>query len=89
MNCCVCGRSGSDVTENTCSLTNQKAPYCLDCWWSGREPYDELVAFGWEFEQFNTDYQQRIIKPTLDFRCKSIQQFNEEVSKKRMETHGY
>ena len=85
MQCCVCGRAGSDVTENKSTLSKKQIPYCLDCLLSGREPYEELVAFGWEYNMFNKPYQQKIILPTLAFNHKTIAQFNEDVLKKRDE----
>jgi len=88
MNCCVCGRAGSDVEEHKNTLTNQMAPYCLDCLWSGREPYKDLVDFGWDFGWFNKTYQQKVIIPTLTFNNKTVQQFNEEVRKKRAEKYN-
>lgn len=85
--CNVCGRSGSDVTEYKSTLSKKKLNYCIDCLYSGREPYDDLVAFGWEFSWFNKTYQQKIILPTLAFNNKTIQQFNEDVRKKRDENN--
>lgn len=85
LKCDVCGRSGSDVAEHKCTLNKDTINYCMDCLFSGREPYDELVAFGWEFSWFNRAYQQKIILPTLAFNNKTVQQFNEDVRKKRDE----
>ncbi len=85
LQCTVCGRSGSDVAEHKCTLNKKTINYCMDCLFSGREPYDELVAFGWEFSWFNRPYQQKIILPTLAFNNKTVQQFNEDVRKKRDE----
>lgn len=83
LQCKVCGRSGSDVAEYKSTLSKNTIPYCMDCLFSGREPYDDLVSFGWEFSMFNKPYQQKIILPTLAFNNKTILQFNEEVRKKR------
>lgn len=85
MTCSVCKRAGSDVAEYKSTLSNKKAPYCLDCLYSGREPYEELVAFGWEFNMFNKTYLKKVVLPTLAFNNKTIEQFNEEVRKKREE----
>ena len=83
MKCAVCGRSGSDVAEYKSTLSNEKLLYCMDCLYSGREPYDDLVNFGWEYSWFNKTFQQKVILPTLAFNNKTIQQFNEDVIKKR------
>lgn len=85
MQCCVCGRVGSDVINCENTLTRKPAPYCLDCQLSGREPYEDLINFGWDFSWFNNTYQQKIIIPTLTFNNKTIQQFNDDVKKKRLE----
>lgn len=81
--CCVCNRTGSDVAEYKSTLTDEEIPYCKDCLDSGREPYKDLVAFGYEFNKFNKTYQQKIVIPTLTFNKKTIQQFNEDVIRKR------
>ncbi len=83
--CYICGRAGKDVAEHTSTL-NKVIPYCMDCLFSGREPYEDLVVYGWEFDMFAKSYQQRIIIPTLAFNKKSIAQFDEDVRKKRGET---
>lgn len=85
MTCCVCNRAGSDVAEYKNTLTRKMSPYCLDCIVSGREPYKDLVNFGWECRMFNKTYQQKVILPTLAFNNKTIQQFNEDVRNKRDE----
>lgn len=85
LQCKVCGRSGSDVTEHKSTLSKDTVPYCMDCLLSGREPYDDLVSFGWEWTMFNKTFQQKIILPTLAFNNKTVQQFNEDVRKKRDE----
>lgn len=81
MTCCVCNRTGSDVAEYKSTLSSKKVPYCLDCLHSGREPYSELVNFGWEFNWFNKTYLQKIVVPTLSFNNKTIEQFNEDVKR--------
>jgi hypothetical protein len=88
MCCSVCKRTGSDVAEYKSTLSNNKVAYCMDCLYSGREPYEDLLNFGWEFNMFNRMYQQKIILPTLAFNNKTIQQFNEDVKKKRDETNA-
>ena len=85
LQCRVCGRSGSDVTEHKSSLSKNIIPYCMDCLFSGREPYEDLVNFGWEYSWFNKTFQQKIILPTLAFNNKTPLQFNEDVRKKRDE----
>lgn len=85
LQCKVCGRSGSDVTEYKSTLSKDMVLYCMDCLISGREPYDDLVSFGWEYSWFNKTFQQKVILPTLAFNNKTIQQFNEDVRKKRDE----
>jgi hypothetical protein len=62
--------------------------YCLDCLISGREPYEDLVSFGWECSMFNKTFQQKVIIPTLAFNGKTVQQFNEDVKKKRDEINA-
>jgi hypothetical protein len=79
MTCSVCKRTGSDVTNYKSTLNGRDIPYCLDCINSGREPYIDLVSFGWEFDMFSKTYQQKIIIPTLYFNNKTIEQFNDEV----------
>ena len=86
LQCKVCGRSGSDVTEYKSTLSKDMVSYCMDCLISGREPYDDLVSFGWEWSMFNKTFQQKIILPTLAFNNKTVQQFNEDVRKKRDES---
>jgi hypothetical protein len=85
LQCKVCGRSGSDVAEHKSTLSKNMTNYCMDCLFSGREPYEDLVNFGWEYGWFNKPYQQKIILPTLVFNNKTVQQFNEEVRQKRDE----
>lgn len=85
LQCKVCGRAGSDVKESKSTLGKYMVTYCMDCQLSGREPYDDLVSFGWEWNMFNKTFQQKIILPTLAFNNKTIQQFNEDVRKKRDE----
>ena len=85
LQCKVCGRSGSDVAEYKSTLSKDIIPYCMDCLLSGREPYDDLVSFGWEWSMFNKTFQQKVILPTLAFNNKTVQQFNEDVRKKRDE----
>ena len=87
LTCAVCNRSGSDVKEYKSTLFNKMVPYCLDCLRSGREPYKDLVAFGWDYGWFNQNFQQKIIIPTLAFNNKTVQQFNEDVYNKRQETY--
>lgn len=89
MTCAVCRRSGSDVAEYKSTISNKNIAYCMDCLYSGREPYIDLVSFGWEFDMFNKTYQQKVIMPTLVFNNKTVQQFNDDVIKKRdEETHA-
>lgn len=83
LTCDVCGRAGSDVTELASTLGKKKTNYCLDCLISGREPYEELINFGWEYRMFSRSYQQKILLPTLAFNNKTVLQFNEEVRQKR------
>lgn len=85
MQCSICARSGSDVKEYKSSLDTKTTLYCLDCLVSGREPYDDLVEYGWEYTRFTKSYRQKIILPTLAFYKKTIEQFNEDVAKKRDE----
>ena len=88
MTCNVCNRSGSDVTEYKSTLTKENTSYCMDCLCSGREPYEDLVNFGWEFGWFNKTFQQKVILPTLAFNNKTVQQFNEDVRNKREEKNN-
>ena len=83
--CCVCNRAGSDVTECKSTLTDEEILYCKDCLDSGREPYEDLIAVGWEFNKFAKTYRERIIIPTLTFNKKTVEQFNTDVWKKRQE----
>ena len=83
LQCNVCGRSGSDVTEYRSTLAKDIRNYCLDCICLGREPYEDLVSFGWEYLMFNKTYRQKVILPTLAFNNKTVQQFNDDVQKKR------
>lgn len=85
MQCDVCGLSNDGVAEYKSTLSDKKVCYCRDCLFYGREPYEDLVFFGWEFNMFNKKYQQKIIMPTLAFNNKTVQQFNEDVIKKRYE----
>jgi hypothetical protein len=79
MTCSICKRSGSDVAEYKSTLSDKKLSYCLDCLYSGRESYEDLVNYGWEFNWFCKKYQQKIILPTLTFNHKTIDQFNDDV----------
>ena len=88
LQCKVCGRAGSDVTEYKSTLGKHMVNYCLDCLMSGREPYEDLVSFGWEWSMFNKTFQQKVILPTLAFNSKTVQQFNEDVKKKRDEINA-
>ena len=83
MQCDICKRSGSDVKEYKSSLATKTVLYCLDCLTSGREPYEDLIDYGWEFKRFTKSYQQKIIVPTLTFYGKTVEQFNEDVLKKK------
>lgn len=88
MQCQVCGRSGSDVTGYKSTLSKNMTNYCMDCLLLGREPYEDLVNFGWEWTMFNKTFQQKVALPTLAFKNKTIQQFNEDVRLKRDEKDG-
>ena len=81
--CCVCGYEGDMLQEFQCSLTNEILPYCMGCMASGFEPYDKLVDFGWDYEFFNNTYQLKVINPTLMRNGKTVEQFNNDVRKKR------
>lgn len=82
MTCCVCGKTGNDLVECKCTLTTKANNYCLECLNAGRESYEDLLAYGWEFRSFTKAYRQKVLLPTLAFKNKSIEQFNEEVKKK-------
>lgn len=81
--CCVCGHSTSDLDIYMSVLTKELKPYCFNCIISGFEPYEDLVNFGWEFEQFSKTFQQKCLLPTLILNSKTVKQFNEDVIKKR------
>jgi hypothetical protein len=86
--CCVCGRADKWVSDYKNTLTKESMPYCLDCWVAGREPYEVLVDYGWDFEMFTKSYQQKIIAPTLLFYNKTIDQFNEDINRRESENNA-
>jgi hypothetical protein len=73
------------VRELQSTLNKKSQPYCLACLQAGYEPYSDLVEFGYDFMMFNKVYQQKVILPTLILNNKTVQQFNEDVEKKRDE----
>lgn len=81
--CCVCGHSTPDLDTYMSILTKEPKVYCFNCIISGFEPYEDLVNFGWEFEQFSKTFQQKCLLPTLILNSKTVKQFNEDVIKKR------
>ena len=83
--CCVCGNSKPDLDTYISILTKEPKVYCFNCIISGFEPYEDLVNFGWEFEQFSKTFQRKSLLPTLILNGKSVKQFNEDVIKKRDE----
>jgi hypothetical protein len=81
MKCCVCDKTVGNISEYK-SINGNKLPYCMDCWYSYRESYDELVNFGWEADYFAKTFKQKTLIPSLQFKNKTIEQFNTDVKKK-------
>jgi hypothetical protein len=83
--CCVCGHTTNDLDTYISVITKEPKTYCFNCILSGFEPYEDLVNFDWEFNQFNKTFQQKIVLPTISLAGKTPTQFNEDVRKKRDE----
>ena len=76
--CCVCDKqTACTLIKSTCS--SKMLPYCRSCLASGYESYDEMVSYGFLFDQFSPSMQHKVIAPTLLFLNKTIDQFNADV----------
>ena len=81
MKCCVCNKDVANTSEYN-SINGNKLLYCVECWYSYRESYDELVNFGWEADYFAKTFKQKTLIPSLQFKNKTIEQFNADVKRK-------
>ena len=83
--CCVCGQTTKDLQIFKSVFNEKRQPYCFNCIVSGFEPYDDLVDYGWEYLMFNKKFRHKIVLPTLSLNGKTVEQFNEDVQKRRDE----
>lgn len=78
--CCVCGQQvACTQLKSTCS--DKILSYCPACLQSGFESYEELVSFGFLYDNFSPSMINKILNPSLRYYRKSIEQFNEDVLK--------
>ena len=74
--CCVCKQKADFVA---CSSTGAfTLAYCKSCADKGLEPYDLLVSLGF-YEDFNDTYRENVVKPSLEYYGKTVEQFNADV----------
>lgn len=77
--CIVCGNT-SGLIKSTCSCNNSKEYfYCNLCYSRGIESYDELINYGLYYDQFSDTYKNKILLPTLNYKNKSIKDFDRDV----------
>ena len=82
--CCVCGQETSCTrVKSTCS--SNILNYCTICLQNGYESYEELVNYGVPFDCFSHSLRDRVIRPTLRYLNKTVEQFNNDVELKRKE----
>lgn len=87
--CCVCNQETKDTQEFKSVFDKHKInTYCFNCLVSGFEPYEDLVNYGWEYLMFNKTFRKKIVLPTLSLNGKTVEQFNEDVIKKRDEKNA-
>lgn len=82
--CDVCGNEYEKINVLK-NLTQEERNYCDACLIAGVEVYEDLVGFGWPYDLFSDSYKRKIIFPTLQYNNKTVEQFNEEVRRKRDE----
>lgn len=77
--CIVCGNT-SGLIKSTCSCNNSKEYfYCNLCYSRGLESYDELINYGLYYDQFSDTYKNKILLPTLNYKNKTIKDFDRDV----------
>ena len=77
--CIVCGNT-SGLIKSTCSCNNSKEYfYCNLCYSRGLESYDELINYGLYYDQFSNTYKNKILLPTLNYKNKTIKDFDRDV----------
>lgn len=77
--CIVCGNT-SGLIKSTCSCNNSKEYfYCNLCYSRGIESYDELINYGLYYDQFSDTYKNKILLPTLNYKNKTIKDFDRDV----------
>lgn len=77
--CIVCGNT-SGLIKSTCSCNNSKEYfYCNLCYSRGIESYDELINYGLYYDQFSDTYKNKILLSTLNYKNKSIKDFDRDV----------
>ena len=77
--CIVCGNT-SGLIKSTCSCNNSKEYfYCNLCYSRGIESYDELINYGLYYDQFSDTYKNKILLSTLNYKNKTIKDFDRDV----------
>lgn len=77
--CIVCGNT-SGLIKSTCSCNNSKEYfYCNLCYSRGFESYDELINYGLYYDRFSDTYKNKILLSTLNYKNKSIKDFDRDV----------
>ena len=85
--CCVCGQKNYCLTvKSTCS--DKLLDYCAACVSQRYENYDELVNYGFPFELFNKQFQEKVVIPTLRYYNKTVEQFNRDVEDRKGSKNG-
>ena len=85
--CCVCGQQSSCYQVTSTCSTNV-LDYCVKCIRQGYENYDELVNYGFPFELFNKQFQEKVVIPTLRYYNETVEQFNRDVEARKGSKNG-
>lgn len=77
--CYVCGKVTNIEHELMSPLDKKLHFYCTECIAKGLENYNDLINYGWEYNQFSKSYRNKIVYPTLLYNQKTVEQFDKEV----------
>lgn len=79
-NKCIVCENTSGLIKSTCSCNNNKEYfYCNLCYSRGFENYNELINYGLYYDQFSDTYKNKILLPTLNYKNKTIKDFDRDV----------
>ena len=82
--CCVC-KAETHTHKVKSTLSTNELEYCTTCLANKYESYEELVNFGWTSDIFPLHFKRLVVYPSLRYYNISVDQFNTDVEKKRVE----